>query len=75
MAKTWKMPKWFYQLGSPRWFYEISGRLLPWFSAAAIGLLVILIGMHIGAALLHGLILKDGIIARMWPPVQPRERG
>jgi heme exporter protein C len=41
MAKTWKMPKWFYQLGSPRWFYEISGRLLPWFSIAAALLLIV----------------------------------
>ncbi len=40
MAKSWKMPKWFYQLGSPRWFYDISGRLLPWFSVAA-GVLLI----------------------------------
>lgn len=41
MAKTWKMPKWFYQLGSPRWFYEISGRLLPWFSIVAALLLIV----------------------------------
>lgn len=31
-----KMPKWFFQLASPRWFYEITGKLLPWFSIAAV---------------------------------------
>ncbi|WP_242521657.1 heme ABC transporter permease [Motiliproteus sp. SC1-56] len=41
MAKKWKMPKWFYQLGSPRWFYDISDRLLPWFAIPAVLLLVI----------------------------------
>ncbi len=41
MAKTWKMPKWFYQMGSPRWFYDISSRLLPGFAIAAILLLVV----------------------------------
>lgn len=27
------------------------------------------IALHIGAALHHGLIRKDGILTRMWPPV------
>ncbi|MDO6584023.1 cytochrome b/b6 domain-containing protein [Salipiger sp. 1_MG-2023] len=31
--------------------------------------LVLLIGAHVGAAALHGLIKKDGIFSRMWPPV------
>jgi heme exporter protein C len=35
------MWRWFYKLGSPKWFYAISGRLLPWFSVAALLLLVI----------------------------------
>ena len=35
-----KMPRWFYQLASPKWFYEFTSALLPWFSAAAILLLV-----------------------------------
>ena len=43
MTKNWKMPKWFYQLGSPRWFYDISGKLLPGFSIAA--LLLLLVGV------------------------------
>ncbi|MEH6625222.1 MAG: heme ABC transporter permease [Motiliproteus sp.] len=41
MAITWKMPKWFYQMGSPRWFYDISSRLLPGFAIAAALLLVV----------------------------------
>jgi heme exporter protein C len=32
---------WFHKLGSPKWFYAISGRLLPWFSVAALLLLVV----------------------------------
>lgn len=30
--------------------------------------LVILLALHIGAALHHGLIRRDGILGRMWPP-------
>lgn len=41
MAKSWKMPKWFYQLGSPRWFYDISGKLIPFFAIAAVVFLVV----------------------------------
>jgi len=37
--------------------------------------LVVLVAMHVGAALLHGLILRDGIFARMWPPLRPRDRA
>lgn len=32
---------WFHRLGSPKWFYDISGRWLPWFSVAAVLLMVI----------------------------------
>jgi cytochrome b561 len=31
--------------------------------------LILLILAHIGAAAMHGLIKKDGIFSRMWPPV------
>jgi cytochrome b561 len=30
--------------------------------------LLALIGLHLGAALLHGLVLRDGILRRMLPP-------
>ena len=36
-----KYPQWFYRLASPKWFYAISGKLLPWFTIAALLLLVI----------------------------------
>jgi cytochrome b561 len=36
-------------------------------ATAVIGLLV-LIAMHVGAAAWHGLVRRDGIVARMWPP-------
>lgn len=32
-------------------------------------LLVVLIALHVGAAAMHGLIRRDGIFSRMWPPV------
>lgn len=31
--------------------------------------LILLILMHVGAAAFHGLILRDGVFSRMWPPV------
>lgn len=33
-----------------------------------------LVAAHIGAALFHGLIRKDGIFTRMWPPVAKRTK-
>ena len=36
---TWRMPLWFYQMGSPKWFYDIGGKLQPWLAVAAFGLL------------------------------------
>jgi cytochrome b561 len=33
--------------------------------------LIALIVVHISAALYHGLVLKDGVFSRMWPPVRP----
>lgn len=35
------MPRWFYQLASPRWCYQITGKLLPGFSIAALLLIVL----------------------------------
>ena len=32
---------WFHKLGSPRHFYRISGRLLPWLTVLAVGLLAV----------------------------------
>lgn len=30
--------------------------------------LILLILMHVGAAAFHGLVLRDGVFSRMWPP-------
>lgn len=40
MAEKKWMPRWFYQLASPRWCYQITGKLLPWFAAVALILLI-----------------------------------
>lgn len=31
-----------------------------------------LIAMHVGAAAFHGIVKKDGVFSRMWPPFQAR---
>ncbi len=40
-------------------------KTLHFYGAIAIG---VVIAMHIGAALFHGIIRRDGIFSRMWPP-------
>ena len=34
--------------------------------------LIALIAMHVSAAAFHGLVKRDGVVSRMWPPVPPR---
>jgi cytochrome b561 len=34
--------------------------------------LIALIAMHVGAAAFHGLVRRDGVVSRMWPPSAPR---
>ncbi|EBA11969.1 cytochrome b [Roseobacter sp. CCS2] len=34
--------------------------------------IAILVAMHVGAAAYHGLVRRDGIFSRMWPPVGPK---
>lgn len=36
--------------------------------------LAAILAMHIGAALLHKFVLRDGIFARMWPPLGDRAK-
>lgn len=43
--------------------------------ATAKSVLIAVIALHIGAALHHGLILRDGVLARMWPPIVRRARS
>ena len=40
---------------------------------AAALLLIAVLAVHIGAALHHGLIRRDGVWSRIWPPVRPRD--
>lgn len=42
--------------------------------ATAIWLLLALIAMHVGAAAYHGLVRRDGIVGRMWPPLSAPRR-
>ena len=39
--------------------------------AVSAAILMLLIAMHVGAAAYHGLVRRDGIVSRMWPPVAP----
>ena len=34
--------------------------------------LIVLIAAHVGAAAYHGLVRRDGVFSRMWPPVAPK---
>jgi len=36
-------------------------------AGAKFGLMVLIL-MHVGAALFHGIVLRDGVFSRMWPP-------
>ncbi|MEL6642710.1 MAG: cytochrome b [Pseudomonadota bacterium] len=43
-----------------------------WIHSSARFVLAAFILLHIGAALQHGLIKRDGVFSRMWPPIAPR---
>ncbi|MDX8349419.1 cytochrome b [Cognatiyoonia sp. IB215446] len=43
-----------------------AAKMVHFYGAYAITALVV---MHIGAACFHGLVRKDGVFTRMWPPV------
>ena len=34
--------------------------------------ITILVAMHIGAATYHGMVRRDGVFSRMWPPIGPK---
>ncbi|MCA0850117.1 cytochrome b [Salipiger thiooxidans] len=38
------------------------------FHELAKSVLIVLIAMHVGAVALHGLVKRDGVFSRMWPP-------
>jgi cytochrome b561 len=39
--------------------------------AVSATILIVLIGMHVAAATYHGLVRRDGVVSRMWPPIAP----
>jgi cytochrome b561 len=42
---------------------------------ASASILIGLITLHVGAAAYHGLVRRDGVVSRMWPPIAPSGRG
>ena len=40
--------------------------------ATTILVLLVLIAMHVGAAAYHGIVRRDGVFSRMWPPARPK---
>jgi cytochrome b561 len=42
-------------------------KTIHYFGAMA---LIALVALHVGAALFHGIIRRDGVFSRMWPPVR-----
>lgn len=44
-------------------------KAVHFYGSYAIAALVL---MHVGAAMFHGVVRKDGIFSRMWPPVGPK---
>jgi cytochrome b561 len=57
-------------LGIPPLFAknEPVGEVFSTIHAITVTLLLILIAMHVGAAAYHGLVRRDGVFSRMWPP-------
>ena len=47
-------------------------KTIHWAGGLALAALVVL---HVGAALHHGIFLRDGIFSRMWPPLRRRSGG
>lgn len=46
-----------------------TAKAIHYFAGIALS---VLIGLHIAAAAFHGVIRRDGVFSRMWPPVAPR---
>jgi cytochrome b561 len=40
--------------------------------AVSATVLIVLIAMHLSAAAYHGLVRRDGVVSRMWPPIAPQ---
>ena len=61
-------------LGIPPLFAknEAVGDLASSIHATTIVVLLILIAMHVSAAAYHGIVRRDGVFSRMWPPFSER---
>jgi cytochrome b561 len=57
-------------LGIPPLFskHEEVSRIASTIHATAKYGLILLIGMHVAAAAYHGIVRRDGVFSRMWPP-------
>lgn len=51
---------------------EAVGKIASTVHALSVVVLIVLIAMHVGAAAFHGIVKRDGVFSRMWPPIAPR---
>jgi cytochrome b561 len=63
-------------LGIPALFAknEAVSEVAKTIHATSIVVLLILIAMHVGAAAYHGIVRRDGVVSRMWPPFSKPSR-
>ena len=50
---------------------EAVSKIASTIHSVSVAVLILLIAMHVGAAAYHGIVKRDGVISRMWPPVAP----
>jgi cytochrome b561 len=64
-------------LGIPPLLPKAEGvaRVAEQVHAVSAWVLVALIAVHVGAAAFHGIVLRDGVVSRMWPPAARGGRG
>lgn len=68
--------EWLNALGIPPLFPKAEGvsKIASGVHAVAKNLLIVLIAVHVAAAIQHG-FRRDGILSRMWPPVPGSRQG
>lgn len=54
---------------------ERVGEIASGVHAVSVVVLLVLIAMHVGAAAYHGIVRRDGVFSRMWPPIAPDSRS
>ena len=50
---------------------EAVSKIASTIHSVSVAVLILLIAMHVGAAAYHGIVKRDGVVSRMWPPVAP----